>query len=116
MRLAACATLSSRFLPECGITHGAGKPSSWETRTGLRHLLKLIFKVVYKIPRVQQGFPEPAIPQWQGAEGYSHVHIIVGWPKQGKGQQQGARPATRAMTKLEESPYSGPQGIFYFSS
>lgn len=68
-----------------------------------------IFKAVDKIPRVEQGLPESAAPRQQGAEGYPHVHIMVGWPKQGKGQKQGARPATRAVTKLKEHPHSGPR-------
>lgn len=88
---------------ECGITRGAGRPSSWGTRTALRWLRGVIFKVVHKIPRVQQGLLEPASPQGQGAEGYSHVHAIVHEiAKAGEGSATRARPAMRALTKLKE--------------
>lgn len=56
------------------------------------------------------------LPQWQGAERYSHVCITVGLPTQGMCQQQGARPAVRNTSELRWTHSIQQKGRFYFSS
>lgn len=90
-----------------------GGPALGGTSTDLRWLRGVIFKAVHKIPRVQEGLPEPAAPQRQGAGGYARVHILVGWPSRervsSKGQACSESPDSAHRAPTQSTLSAGPK-------